>query len=143
MDNLGIRKYGPKDSNPETRKIYDWATNSKLPAESVRNEIISLVNEAKSEAIRYVGINNAEQIDDTARNFLAGKLSKYTLAKIIIPFKESIENARQDIDPLNNEEKSLLQREQLISEMAERAFMNVGYASLAEHIYNYYQKTKP
>lgn len=142
MDNLMIRKYGPKDSNPETRKIYDWATNNRLPADSVRNEIISLVVEAKNEAIRYIGTNNTEQIDNTAQNFLAGKLSKYTLGKIIIPFKESIESARQDLDPLNPEEKSLLQREQLISEMAERAFMNVGYAALAEHIYNYYEKNK-
>ncbi|NBO54427.1 MAG: hypothetical protein EBU84_07495 [Actinobacteria bacterium] len=129
------REYSIKDATRETRILYKYATDKTLPAESIRNDIQLLFREAQREA----NISNPEQKKNHTIHYLSSKLSKYATTKIVVPFTESIENSRLEAD---DEDKIMLEREMLLANMAERAFQNIGWESLAKELVKYYENNK-
>lgn len=131
------REYSIKDATRETRILYKYATDKTLPAESIRNDIHLLFKEAQQEASS--ASNNLEYKNHTA-HYLSSKLSKYATTRIVVPFTESIESCRLEAN--NQEDKILLEREMLLANMAERAFQNIGWESLAKELVKYYDHNK-
>lgn len=129
------REYSIKDATRETRILYKYATDKTLPAESIRNDIHLLFKEAQREAS---SASNSQEYNNHTVHYLSSKLSKYATTKIVVPFTESIENSRLEAD--NQNEKVLLEREMLLANMAERAFQNIGWESLAKELVKYYEK---
>ena len=130
------REYSIKDATRETRILYKYATDMTLPAESIRNDIKMLFKEAQREATTFA--SSAQEYNNHTVHYLSSKLSKYATTRIVVPFTESIENSRLEAD--NQDEKVLLEREMLLANMAERAFQNIGWESLAKELVKYYDK---
>lgn len=132
------REYSIKDATRETRILYKYATDKTLPAESIRNDIHLLFKEAQREAINFA--SSEQEHKNHTVHYLSSKLSKYATTHIVVPFAESIENSRLEAE--NQEEKILLEREMLLANMAERAFQNIGWESLAKELVKYYDNNK-
>jgi hypothetical protein len=133
---MGSRIYTIRDTNPETRKMYDWAINYSIPSPSLKNDIKELVKESIHEA-RFA--NDKNQVI-AAKHYLSTKLSKYIISKYIITFNDDLEEMRKYADyPSDENLQKELERDNLISEMAERAFRNICYPVLADAIYVYYE----
>lgn len=133
---MGSRIYTIRDTNPETRKMYEWAINYSIPSPILKNDIKELIKESIHES-RFA--NTHEKVL-TAKHYLATKLSKYVMSKYIITFNNDLEELRKYSDyPSDENLQKEMERDNLISEMAERAFRNVCYPVLADALYVYYE----
>lgn len=136
-----VRQYAIKDTNPETRKLYDWFTNPKNCAPSVRKEIRELFKESHAEAMKTLidhEINeNEENQDNYAIFYLTQKITLYSQRNLALRMHEEIEEAKQSGVSHND-----MEYDYIVADLFERALRNVSYASLGQAVYKYYLNEK-
>ena len=136
-----VRQFPIKDTNPETRKLYDWFTNPKNCAPLVRKEIKELFKESHAEAIRTLNDhkidNNEDNQDNYAIFYLTQKISLYSQKNLALRMHEEIEEAKQS--GVSHDE---MEYDYIVADLFERALRNVSYATLGQAVYNYYRNEK-
>lgn len=124
-----------KNTNPETRKLYDWFTNPKNCAPSVRNDIRELFNISLSEISNDT--DNAYVQEDYAIFNLTRKITLYAQKNLALRMHEEIEEAKQSGVAHDD-----LEYDYIVADLFERALRNVSYAVLGQAVYKYYLNEK-
>jgi hypothetical protein len=129
---VSVRQFSIKDTNPETRKLYDWFTNPKNCVPLIRKEIRELFEHSMHEAAKHKG--NQEEY---AIFYLTQKISIYAQKNLALRMHEEIEEAKQS--GVSHDE---MEYDYIVADLFERALRNVSYATLGQAVYNYYSHEK-